>query len=72
MSMERFSLKGKATIVAGGGRGIGEAISKMLADAGAAVAVVDIVPERAHGTADAIKASGGTAIPIVADVFKAE
>ncbi|MBM3658876.1 MAG: short-chain dehydrogenase, partial [Actinobacteria bacterium] len=35
-------LAGRVAIVAGGGRGIGEATSRTLAAAGAAVAVVDV------------------------------
>jgi NAD(P)-dependent dehydrogenase (short-subunit alcohol dehydrogenase family) len=39
---DRFSLKGKAAIVTGGGGGIGGAIARAFADAGAKVACVDL------------------------------
>jgi NAD(P)-dependent dehydrogenase (short-subunit alcohol dehydrogenase family) len=61
-------LDGKAALIAGGGRGIGEATTRILAAAGAAVAVLDIVPERAEGVARSIESGGGTAIPVVADL----
>ena len=51
------------TLVVGGGYGIGRATALMLAQAGARVAVADIIGERARGVADEI---GGHAI--VADV----
>jgi 2-deoxy-D-gluconate 3-dehydrogenase len=61
-------LEGKVAIVAGGGRGIGEASSMTLAAAGASVLVVDKVPERADGVTDAITSRGGTARAHVANL----
>jgi NAD(P)-dependent dehydrogenase (short-subunit alcohol dehydrogenase family) len=56
--------------VAGGGRGIGEATSRILAAAGARVAVLDVEEDRAHAVATAIIADHGSdrAVPIVADL----
>ena len=59
---------GKTAIVAGGGRGIGEAISLVLADAGAAVMVVDKVAERAERVTAEVTARGGRACALVANL----
>ena len=63
-----IDLKGKVAFVTGGGSGIGEACSLMLAQQGAAVAVVDLKLEVAQKVADAIHSKGGKAIALVADV----
>ncbi|RMH01340.1 MAG: SDR family oxidoreductase [Chloroflexi bacterium] len=61
-------LENKVAIVTGAGQGLGEAIAKKLAAAGARVAVNDINPDRAERVAGEIRASGGEAIAVVADV----
>ena len=61
-------LEGKVALIAGGGRGIGEATARMLAGAGAAVAVLDVVPERAERVATSLGDEGARAIPILADL----
>jgi NAD(P)-dependent dehydrogenase (short-subunit alcohol dehydrogenase family) len=58
-------------VVTGAGSGIGEAIARELAARGAAVAVLDLSAERAAATADAIAATGGTALALAADVSDA-
>jgi NAD(P)-dependent dehydrogenase (short-subunit alcohol dehydrogenase family) len=58
----------KVAIVTGAGQGLGEAIAKALAAAGARVAVNDLNPDRAQRVANAVQASGGQVIPIVADI----
>jgi 3-oxoacyl-[acyl-carrier protein] reductase len=58
----------KVALVAGGGRGIGEATSRILAAAGAAVAVLDLEADRANFVAASLRADGATAIPVVADL----
>lgn len=63
-----LGLAGKHAIVWGGGFGMGERTSHRLAEAGARVAVVDIVAERARQVADDINAAGGTAAAFAADV----
>jgi len=61
-------LDGKVAVVAGGGRGIGEATSLMLGAAGAAVAVIDVERDRAEDVTAAMRADGVTAVPLVADL----
>ena len=47
-----FDLTGRAALVTGAGQGVGAGIAASLAAAGAAVAVNDLVPERAAAVAD--------------------
>jgi NAD(P)-dependent dehydrogenase (short-subunit alcohol dehydrogenase family) len=61
-------LTGKTVVVAGGGRGIGESVSRVLAHAGAAVVVVDKVAERAVRVAADVSGGGGRAVPVVANL----
>ena len=61
-------LENKKAIVTGGAGGIGRATSLALAAEGAAVAVVDLNAEAAEAVAQEIRAAGGTAIAIAADV----
>jgi NAD(P)-dependent dehydrogenase (short-subunit alcohol dehydrogenase family) len=68
-----FGLRGKGALVSGAGylperAGHGRLCSLVLAEAGASVACIDIDAGRAAGTADEIKAAGGEAFPITADM----
>ncbi|MEZ5737168.1 MAG: SDR family NAD(P)-dependent oxidoreductase [Novosphingobium sp.] len=67
-STDMLGLTDKVAIVWGGGFGMGERTSLRLAEAGAHVAVVDIVPERADKIAGEIVAGGGKAVALEADV----
>jgi NAD(P)-dependent dehydrogenase (short-subunit alcohol dehydrogenase family) len=58
----------RVAIVTGAGQGNGQAIAAALAAAGARVAVNDINPDRAERVAAEIRASGGHAIGVMADV----
>jgi NAD(P)-dependent dehydrogenase (short-subunit alcohol dehydrogenase family) len=61
-------LTGKVAIVTGGSEGIGAAIAKGLAAAGATVAIVNRShPERAADVVAAIGAAGGKAVAVAAD-----
>jgi NAD(P)-dependent dehydrogenase (short-subunit alcohol dehydrogenase family) len=55
-------------VVTGGGVGIGGAISRLFAQHGALVEIVEIDPDRAAAAVDAIEAIGGTARAHVVDV----
>lgn len=61
-------LAGKSAIVTGGAGGIGRATSLALAAEGARVAVVDLQQEAAEAVAAEIRAAGGEAVAIAADV----
>lgn len=63
-----LGLRGKISLVLGGGGGLGRAIAKALAAEGATVAVADIDQEAAGRSAREIEAAGGTALPLVWDL----
>ena len=65
-------LEHKVALVAGGGRGIGAAISHGLAEAGAIVAVIDVDPARAQQVCDEIVAGGGRALAVPTDLLDGE
>lgn len=71
-------LDGKVAFVAGASRGIGRTIATALAEAGASVVVAarteepGKLPGTIHEVADAIRAAGGTALPMVCDVTSEE
>ncbi|MDA8047503.1 MAG: SDR family oxidoreductase [Actinomycetota bacterium] len=62
-----LDLGGRRALVTGAGAGIGAEIARWLARAGAAVAVVDLRPEPASATVEAIESAGGRAIAVLAD-----
>jgi 3-oxoacyl-[acyl-carrier protein] reductase len=61
-------LKDKVAIVTGGGRGLGKAYCLRLAEEGARVVVADILEKEAAETVAEIKAKGGEALAVKADV----
>jgi 3-oxoacyl-[acyl-carrier protein] reductase len=64
-----FELTGQTAIVTGAATGIGEAIARRLAAAGAAVACADLDPE---GAASVARSLGGEAFPVRLDVSDPE
>ena len=62
----------KVALVTGAAAGIGAACSMRLAQEGIAIGVLDLDAERCAGTVEAIKAAGGKAIALGADVSNRE
>ena len=65
---ELFGLDGKVAAITGAGHGIGAETARLLADAGASVAIIDRNPDRAQKLVADIKAQGGEAWAFIADV----
>lgn len=69
MTLSLLGLEGKAALIVGGGRGMGEATALMLAEAGCDIAVLDNDHERAGQVAEAVSGLGRRGMPIVADIL---
>jgi NAD(P)-dependent dehydrogenase (short-subunit alcohol dehydrogenase family) len=63
-------LEGKSALVTGGGSGIGRATCIAMAREGARVTVADLPGPGAGETVDFIRAAGGEAQPVIADVTR--
>jgi NAD(P)-dependent dehydrogenase (short-subunit alcohol dehydrogenase family) len=63
-----FDLSGRKAIITGGGRGIGLEIARVLARAGADIAIAEINADQAENAAREIRALGRAALPVVTDV----
>lgn len=70
--LDRFRLDGRIALVTGAGQGIGRAFAHALGQAGARVAVVDIVQATADTVADELAVREIDAISVVADVTDEE
>ena len=70
MILDLFKLDGKGAVVTGSGRGIGQAYAVALAEAGADVALVDVIPM--DETAAKIAALGRKVCAITADLSNGE
>jgi len=68
---ELYNLRGKAALVTGGAMGIGKAIAFRLAEAGAAIAVVDVDMQAAEQTVFDIEQAGGRAVAARCDLSRA-
>lgn len=67
---KRARLDGKKALVTGAGRGLGRAFAHALAEAGADVAIADIIPENAQKVCNEIKEKGRNSIWMRADISK--
>jgi len=65
-------LKGKTVLVTGGGRGIGRGICQRLAAEGMRVFLCGRTEATLKETAELVRAAGGEAVPIVADLVQPE
>ena len=68
MAFGNKMVDGKVALVTGGGSGIGKAAALLLAQHGARVAVLERDEDDVRETVEQIKAEGGQAMPVIADV----
>ena len=64
----RINLTGKVAVVTGAGRGIGAAIARAFAEAGAAIVLADLSNEIAQQTAHRLTSLGRRALAVRTDV----
>ncbi|RAV15623.1 SDR family NAD(P)-dependent oxidoreductase [Paenibacillus contaminans] len=69
--MER-KLQGKSAVITGAGQGMGKEIAKLFAQHGAKIVLNDLNEDRLKETAAEIKATGGEAIWVKADISRRE
>ncbi len=63
-------LDGKVALITGAGSGMGRSAAELFASEGARVVVTDVVDDAGNATVDAVRAAGGDATYVRADVSK--
>jgi NAD(P)-dependent dehydrogenase (short-subunit alcohol dehydrogenase family) len=63
---------GSVALVTGAGRGMGRAVALRLGREGASVVVAEVNPEHGEEVAEEIRAAGGSATPVAADVSRVD
>jgi NAD(P)-dependent dehydrogenase (short-subunit alcohol dehydrogenase family) len=72
MHASDIDLTGQVAFVTGGGGGIGRACALCMADMGADIAIVDVIPDRCAETADQVEKRGRKAIQFPLNVMEVE
>lgn len=65
-----LGMAGKKVLIIGGGQGMGEATARHVSRAGADVALVDLVAERADAVAAMVRQNGTRAVTVIGDVLQ--
>jgi 7-alpha-hydroxysteroid dehydrogenase len=68
MALEQFNLQGQVAVVTGAGRGVGQGIAKVLAEAGAAIVGTARSAGELANAVSQIEKAGGKAIAVTGDV----
>ena len=69
MALEQFKLDGQVAIVTGAGKGVGQGIARVLAEAGATVVGTARTQRDIEGTIADIENAGGKGLALVADAM---
>ena len=72
MDASDIDLTGQVALVTGGGGGIGRACALCLADMGADIAIVDVIPDRCAETAGEVERRGRRALQFPLNVMEVE
>jgi len=70
--MLAYDFSGKVAVVTGGGSGMGRAVAKRFAQAGAGVVVADVAVENGQETVRMVEDAGGQALFVATDVSSSE